>query len=58
MDSVTLSIDGQEVEMVSPQKTGAGLTKRNLMKNGFTKVYALKGGWRDWFRNKFPAETK
>jgi len=25
---------------------------------GFTKVYALKGGWRDWKKAKFPIEPK
>lgn len=28
------------------------------MDRGFTKVYALKGGWRDWFRNKYPTQDK
>jgi len=25
---------------------------------GFTDVYALKGGWQEWFRAKFPVEEK
>jgi rhodanese-related sulfurtransferase len=25
---------------------------------GFTKVYALKGGWKDWFNANFPMEPK
>jgi len=28
------------------------------MSMGFTDVYALKGGWRDWFRSKYPVEEK
>jgi len=28
------------------------------MDNGYTKVYALKGGWREWQRQKFPVEPK
>jgi len=30
----------------------------NNWKDTFTKVYALKGRWRDWFRNKFSTEEK
>jgi rhodanese-related sulfurtransferase len=25
---------------------------------GFTKVYALKGGWKDWLKANFPMEAK
>ena len=25
-----------------------------MKSKGFTKVYALKGGWHEWFRNKYP----
>jgi len=25
---------------------------------GFTKVYALKGGWHEWFRSKYPVDEK
>jgi rhodanese-related sulfurtransferase len=25
---------------------------------GFTKVYALKGGWKDWLKADFPMEAK
>jgi len=28
------------------------------MGKGYTKVYALKGGWHDWFRAKYPVEEK
>jgi len=28
------------------------------MSMGYTDVYALKGGWRDWFRSKLPVEEK
>jgi 3-mercaptopyruvate sulfurtransferase SseA len=29
-----------------------------LMEMGFTKVYALKGGWQEWSKNKYPTEKK
>jgi len=25
---------------------------------GYTKVYALKGGWREWMKADYPAEKK
>jgi len=28
------------------------------MDMGFTKVYALKGGWREWLRANYPTEKK
>lgn len=28
------------------------------MNMGFLKVYALKGGWREWIKAQFPTETK
>jgi len=28
------------------------------MDMGFTKVYALKGGWREWFKANYPIEKK
>jgi rhodanese-related sulfurtransferase len=31
---------------------------RQLMDKGFTKVYALKGGWREWQDKKYPTEPK
>ncbi|MBI9083647.1 MAG: hypothetical protein JEZ11_08610 [Desulfobacterales bacterium] len=31
---------------------------QTLQSKGFTKVYALKGGWREWFRSEFPVEEK
>jgi len=31
---------------------------RKLQKQGFDNVYALKGGWREWFRAKYPVEEK
>jgi len=31
---------------------------RKLQKTGFTKVFALKGGWQEWFRAKYPVEEK
>jgi hydroxylamine dehydrogenase len=29
-----------------------------LINDGFTKVYALKGGWREWIKEQFPTEKK
>jgi rhodanese-related sulfurtransferase len=29
-----------------------------FMEKGYTKVYALKGGWNGWVGAKFPAENK
>jgi len=26
--------------------------------NGYENVYALKGGWREWFRAKYPVDEK
>jgi rhodanese-related sulfurtransferase len=31
---------------------------RILMKNGFTKVYVLDGGWHKWLEAKYPTESK
>jgi len=31
---------------------------QKLVKKGYTSVYALKGGWHEWFRAKFPVEEK
>jgi len=28
------------------------------MADGYTDVHALKGGWKEWFRAKFPVEEK
>jgi len=29
-----------------------------MMDNGYANVYALKGGWQEWFRAKYPVEKK
>jgi 3-mercaptopyruvate sulfurtransferase SseA len=31
---------------------------QKLMEMGHTKVYALKGGWREWFKANYPTEKK
>jgi hypothetical protein len=31
---------------------------RQLIKKGFTRVYALKGGWREWKSSAFPIQKK
>jgi len=28
------------------------------MAAGYTKVYALKGGWREWLKAEYPTEKK
>jgi rhodanese-related sulfurtransferase len=29
-----------------------------MMEKGYTKVYALKGGWDEWLKAGFPTEKK
>jgi rhodanese-related sulfurtransferase len=31
---------------------------QKLVKKGYARVYALKGGWHEWYRAKFPVEEK
>jgi rhodanese-related sulfurtransferase len=31
---------------------------RQLIDKGYTRVYALEGGWQAWFRAKYPVEPK
>jgi rhodanese-related sulfurtransferase len=31
---------------------------QKLMDKGFSDVYALKGGWREWFRAKYPVDPR
>jgi rhodanese-related sulfurtransferase len=31
---------------------------QELISMGFIKVYALKGGWDEWFNAKYPVEEK
>jgi rhodanese-related sulfurtransferase len=31
---------------------------QTLIKKGFAKVYALKGGWSQWLKSGFPTEPK
>jgi rhodanese-related sulfurtransferase len=31
---------------------------QDLMSVGYTKVYALKGGWKEWTQANFPVEAK
>jgi rhodanese-related sulfurtransferase len=31
---------------------------QELMKMGYTKVYALKGGWKEWLKANYPTEIK
>jgi len=39
------------------EDTGAGAALL-LMQKGYTKVFALKGGWRAWEAAKYPVEPK
>ncbi len=39
------------------ESTSASLAQK-LIAGGYKNVYALKGGWREWFRAKFPVEEK
>jgi 3-mercaptopyruvate sulfurtransferase SseA len=29
-----------------------------MIAKGYSQVYVLKGGWREWFRAKYPVEEK
>jgi 3-mercaptopyruvate sulfurtransferase SseA len=31
---------------------------QKLMGMGYTKVYALKGGWKEWSKSNYPIEKK
>jgi 3-mercaptopyruvate sulfurtransferase SseA len=31
---------------------------RELAASGFQKVFALKGGWNEWYESKYPVEKK
>jgi len=31
---------------------------QELYAKGFTKTYALKGGWHEWVKEKYPTENK
>jgi rhodanese-related sulfurtransferase len=31
---------------------------QRLVKMGYTKVYALKGGWGEWLKDNYPTEKK
>jgi rhodanese-related sulfurtransferase len=31
---------------------------RHFLEQGYTKVYALKGGWNEWANANFPVEPK
>jgi hypothetical protein len=31
---------------------------QELMRKGFTKVFALKGGWNEWLKGNNPTEKK
>jgi rhodanese-related sulfurtransferase len=31
---------------------------QKLVRMGYTKVYALKGGWNEWLKENYPTEKK
>jgi 3-mercaptopyruvate sulfurtransferase SseA len=31
---------------------------QQFMKAGYSKVFALKGGWNEWEKSKYPTEPK
>jgi rhodanese-related sulfurtransferase len=31
---------------------------QKLVEMGFTKVYALKDGWKEWLKDNYPTEKK
>ena len=39
------------------EQTSARLAQK-LIKNGYSKAYALKGGWNEWYSAEFPVEEK
>jgi len=39
------------------EATSAGAA-RKFQQKGYTKVYALKGGWTEWSKAKYPSEPK
>ena len=36
----------------------SGTVARQLMAKGFAHVYALTGGWREWYENAYPIQEK
>jgi 3-mercaptopyruvate sulfurtransferase SseA len=31
---------------------------RKLIGDGYSKIFVLKGGWREWFSSQYPVEKK
>jgi len=46
-----------EIKEAEEKKT-ISTVAQSFIEKGFGKVYALKGGWREWFRSKYPYEEK
>lgn len=40
------------------QEATAARVARDLMKLGYQKVFALKGGWNEWEQKALPTENK
>jgi len=41
-----------------PNEETSAWTAREFISRGFKKVYALKGGWNEWFKANYPVEAK
>lgn len=41
-----------------PQEATSTFLAQQLQEKGYSKVYPLKGGWREWFRARYPVEEK
>ena len=41
-----------------PQEGTSASLAQKLVEMGYKKVYALKGGWREWIKDNYPTENK
>ena len=41
-----------------PQEGTSASVAQKLLKMGYTKVYALKGGWKEWLKDNYPTEEE
>lgn len=41
-----------------PSEYTSARVARKVIDEGYSKVYALKGGWKEWFDAKYPVEDK
>ena len=40
-----------------PSEATSARVAQKFMEKGYTKVYALKGGWNEWMKANFPVES-